>query len=60
VPSVTTETLVGLAWTAPVFNGGSQVIDYQIWSDQATGSVFTLIKTNVTELSYTISSLSKG
>jgi hypothetical protein len=37
-----------LSWLAPIFNGGSPVIDYQISSDLASGNNFVVIATGVT------------
>ena len=45
---------------APIFNGGSAVIDYRIWTDSASGSTFTVLASGVTSLSYTIASLTQG
>ena len=30
-PTVTGSSQVGLVWNPPIFDGGSQVIDYRIW-----------------------------
>lgn len=38
---ITLQNQIGLSWLAPVFDGGSPIIDYRIWTDDATGSTFT-------------------
>jgi len=43
-----------------VFTGGTSVIDYSIMFDAATGSSFLLLKSGVTELFYTATSLTPG
>jgi len=60
VPDVTTAYKIGLNWAAPVFNGGSPLIDYSIWFDNASGSTFTQLVSGLTSLSYTASSLTPG
>lgn len=37
VLTVTNASQVGLSWTAGVSTGGSAIIDYKIWFDQAVG-----------------------
>jgi len=49
-----------LSWLAPVFNGGSAVIDYQILSDLASGNDFVIIASGVTSLNYNATSLIEG
>lgn len=41
VPLVTTAYQIGLSWSAPVFNGGSPLIDYSIWYDNALDQSLT-------------------
>lgn len=36
VPEVTLQDRIGLAWTDGVADGGTPIIDYQIWYDQGT------------------------
>lgn len=39
---------IGLIWTAAGFDGGSPVIDFRIWSDNASdGAEFTVLVENV-------------
>jgi len=53
-PSVTLATQIGVVWYNGGFNGGSAVIDYRIWYDNATnGASFTVLQSNVTWLNYT-------
>jgi hypothetical protein len=43
-----------------VFDGGSSLIDYSIWYDDASGSTFTELVSGVTDLSYTATLLTQG
>jgi len=58
--TITSASKIGLTWLAPIFNGGSAVINYRIWTDSATGSVFTILASDVASLSYTATSLTQG
>ena len=60
VPIVTTAYQIGLSWAAPQFNGGSPLIDYSIWYDNASGSNFTQLASELTSLSYTAFSMTPG
>jgi len=43
VPEVTSATQIGLSWIAPVFDGGSPVVDYRVWYDNASNqAAFTV------------------
>lgn len=42
-PDVTSAYQIGLQWSAPTFQGGSPVLDYRVWSDNALGGSFTMI-----------------
>lgn len=59
VPGITLADRIGLTWAAPEFNGGSPIIDYRIWFDNATGSVFEVLAEGLS-LSYTALALTKG
>ena len=49
VASLTTSSSIGLSWVAPVFDGGSAVVDYAIWYDNAEpGSTFILLASGLT------------
>jgi hypothetical protein len=37
--AVTDADSIGLTWSAPVFDGGSALIDYRLWFDDATNGV---------------------
>ena len=58
--SVTNAFRIGLTWVVPVFNGGSVVIDYSIFSDSAQGGAFTELANSITGSSYTVNSVIKG
>ena len=45
---------------APVFNGGSPVLDYNIWYSSSTNSVYISLVSGLTSLSYTATSLIPG
>jgi len=61
VPAVTTANQIGLSWVAPAFNGGSSVLDYAVWYDDATNGVtFTEFASGLTDLSYTAAGLVQG
>ncbi len=34
-PQVTSANQIGLTWIDPLFNGGSDILDYSIWFDNA-------------------------
>jgi hypothetical protein len=48
-----------LTWDEGVDNGGTTVIDYRVWSDQATG-VYMPVISNLAATSYLMTSLSVG
>jgi hypothetical protein len=60
VPGITDSNSIGLTWSAPVFDGGSALIDYRIWFDDATGATFTELASGLTDVSYTADSLTQG
>lgn len=52
---------ISISWSAPVFNGGSEVIDYRIWYDNASdGATFVELASGVTTLSYVTTGLAQG
>jgi Fibronectin type III domain len=59
VQTITNGSQIGLSWNAGVSNGGSSVIDYRIWSDQASGVFFPIVS-NLNQLTYTITGLNVG
>lgn len=60
VPTITSANKIGLKWLAPVFNGGSELLDYSIWFDDASGTTFTKLFEGLPQLSYTVTSLTQG
>lgn len=56
----TNSAQIGLTWDPPTFDGGSSVLDYSIWSDDATGTTFTEHSVGITSTSATITGLSQG
>ena len=58
VPSITNSQQIGLTWTAPTFNGGSDLIDYRVWYDNGfSGSIYWVVATGLTTTSYTVTNL---
>lgn len=58
VPEVTTANQIGLKWLAPVFDGGSSVLDYSIWFDDASNGVtYTALVSGLQTLTFTASGL---
>jgi hypothetical protein len=40
---------IGLQWEAPSFDGGSPLIDYQLWYDNASNGVtFSILEASLT------------
>ena len=60
VPADTTSSQIGLSWVVPVFDGGSPLIDYRLWTDDATGGDFNVLEQSLTSLSYTAVGLTQG
>lgn len=61
VPTVTSATQVGLDWIAPVFDGGSPVIDYRVWYDNASdGATWTVYQDSIVPTEFTVTGLSQG
>lgn len=47
VAEVTDATTIGLQWESPLFDGGSNVIDYRLLSDDASnGATFIVVLNN--------------
>jgi hypothetical protein len=59
VPAITLADQIGLSWVAPVFNGGSPVLDYAIWYDNA-GQTYIELVNGLTSASYTATGLTQG
>ena len=60
VSAITSGSQVGLQWTAPAFEGGSPVVSYRVWFDNATGSVWEVKEETISETSYTATGLTQG
>lgn len=58
---MTNAVTIGLIWTAAGFNGGSAVIDYKLWYDNATnGADFTVLAESVLDSIYTSENMVTG
>ena len=60
IAEATNASQIGLSWQAPQSDGGSQIIDYTLWSDAGLQGLFTPIAINLTSTSFTVKGLSKG
>jgi hypothetical protein len=61
VASNTFANQISLEWVAPVFEGGSPVLDYTIWYDNASnGATFTELVSGFTTLDHTATGLTQG
>lgn len=60
VPQITLANQIGLQWIAPVFDGGSPVIDYRVWYDNASGGAFEVLTEGVVTNAYTATGLIQG
>jgi hypothetical protein len=61
VPSNTFANQIGLAWVAPNFDGGSPVIDYRVWYDNASnGDSFVTFVSGITDTDYIATGLTQG
>lgn len=57
--AVRTATNIGLAWNEGAANGGTPVIDYRVWYDQAIG-VWVELNSGLIVREYLVSSLIIG
>jgi hypothetical protein len=58
---VTNAYQIGLTWSPPTFDGGSPVIDYRIWYDNANGGTsFEVLAVNILDTSYLANTVIKG
>ena len=60
VPAISSGNQIGLIWSAPTFNGGSEILDYSVWDDNAKGITFTKRINGLTQLSFIATSLTQG
>lgn len=61
VPAQTTAFQISMEWTAPTYNGGDSVIDYQVWFDSATsGATWSEAGSGITDLFFTKTGLTQG
>jgi cellulose 1,4-beta-cellobiosidase len=60
VAEQTNSEQAGLTWDAPSFDGGSEVLDYRIWSDYASGDTYTEVVTGLQATSYVVTGLTQG
>ena len=42
-PLLTSASQIGLQWSAPTFNGGSPILSYRVWYDNALGGAFSVL-----------------
>ena len=49
-----------MSWAAPLFDGGSEILDYSLYTDEATGTDFVVLEASLTTLTYTATSLTQG
>ena len=59
VPSITNGYQIGLTWTKGVNEGGTPVIDYRVWYDQAANN-YIVLQSNIVATSLTVTTLSMG
>ena len=58
VPAETTSSQIGLSWVAPAFDGGSPIVDYRLWTDNASGNTFSILEESLVGVNtYTATSL---
>lgn len=60
VPAITDAEQIGLTWEAPSFDGGSSLLDYRIWYDNALGEDSFIVLVTVPDLTYTATGLVQG
>jgi hypothetical protein len=60
IVDVTNAFQIGLVWTAAGFDGGSPVLDFRVWFDNAEGGEFTVLASNVPQATYTATQMTTG
>ena len=59
IESETTSTQVGLTWEEGSAYGGTPVLDYEVWSDQASGD-YIVVASNISPANFIVYSLTAG
>jgi hypothetical protein len=59
VPTITNGYQIGLTWNKGVNEGGTPVIDYRVWYDQANGN-YIVLQANIVATSLTVTTLTMG
>jgi hypothetical protein len=58
IPLITNAHQIGLAWLPPQFDGGSEILDYAIWYDNASDqATWTELESGLTVTTYTATNL---
>lgn len=52
IAASTNANQISIRWVAPSFDGGNAIIDYRLWSDDATGTTFSVLEESLTVLQY--------
>ena len=60
MPELTDFDTISLTWAAPAFDGGSPIINYKLWFDNASGSTFQVLADGLTTTSFTAEALTQG
>jgi hypothetical protein len=59
-PEITLRNQIGLSWVIPEFEGGSLVIDYAVWYDNALGGELMQLEDSIVDQTYTAINLVQG
>lgn len=57
---LTSYNQIGLKWDAPEFDGGSQIIDYRVWTDRGLGGQFFVQQKEISQTELLIENLEIG
>jgi hypothetical protein len=61
IPFVTKADRIGMSWLPPQFDGGSDVLDYKLWYDNASaGATWTEVEAGILDTIYTATGLTQG